>query len=186
MQFGRADSFLFVSRISGPKHNLLQVKLSPGPSTGLVCEELPPLGKGAYARLGREVISAAVLEGIAMANAAYGTSLCPIHIRYVADDSGPESVYGVLAEALIAEVASGRLDLQKGPFPTHSGPFGAASNWQQQQGDPHLHVVQTVPEHLSGITVIRTLLVTTLASAFPERHGTGSRREPRRNTNPAP
>jgi hypothetical protein len=27
-------------------------------------------------------------------------------------DSGPESVYGVLAEALIAEVASGRLNLQ--------------------------------------------------------------------------
>jgi hypothetical protein len=109
MQFGRVDGFLFVSRISGPKHNLLQLKVAQEAISDLVCEELPPLAEAVHQKLDCTAISSAVCDGVAAANSSYGTSFHPVHIRYVADDTGPEGVYRALAEALVAEVASGRL-----------------------------------------------------------------------------
>jgi hypothetical protein len=49
--------------------------------------------------------------GVASANAAYGTELHPIHIRFVANDTGPEDVYRLLAEALVSKVAGGELEV---------------------------------------------------------------------------
>lgn len=40
MQFGSVDGFLYVARITGPTHNLLQLRLSKAAVSFVICEEL--------------------------------------------------------------------------------------------------------------------------------------------------
>lgn len=112
MHFGSVDGFLYVSRITGPTHNLLQLKLSKVPEAGMFCDELPATGSCSHGKLDRAKIEDAVKAGVASANAASGTELHPIHIRYVANDTGPEDVYRLLAEAIVSKVAAGELEVE--------------------------------------------------------------------------
>ena len=109
MQFGIVDGFLYVARITGPTHNLLQLKLSNVPGSPLNCEELFSAGKCNHGELDQTKITDAVKVGVAAANAKSGTMFHPVHIRYVANDTGPEDIYQLLAEALVSKVAAGEL-----------------------------------------------------------------------------
>jgi hypothetical protein len=44
MQFGSVDGFLYVVRITGPTHNLLQLKLSTVPLAAPTCTEMRAAG----------------------------------------------------------------------------------------------------------------------------------------------
>jgi len=112
MQFGSVDGFLYVSRITGPTHNLLQLKLSKVPPSALRCDELHATGACNQGKLDAAKIQEAVKLGVASANAALGTEFYAFHIRYVANDSGPERVYGLLAEVLVSKVAAGELEVE--------------------------------------------------------------------------
>lgn len=109
MQFGSVDGFLYVARITGPTHNLLQLKISTIAPPVLSCDELGAAGGCNHGKLDPTKIQDAVRMGVASANAAYGTDFHPVHIRYVSNDTGPEDVYRLLAEVLVSRVATGKL-----------------------------------------------------------------------------
>jgi hypothetical protein len=109
MQFGHTDGLLVASLITGPRHFLLQLRLSNEGLDAVPCESLPAFGSCQHGELDPGLIVEAVLGGMAEANQRFGSKFHPSHIRYVSNDSGPEDVYGVLAAALVKEVASGRL-----------------------------------------------------------------------------
>jgi len=111
MRFGQTDGFLVASLITGSKHVLLQLRLANEAQAVVPCEALPAIGNFPHRELDAGLIAEAVLNGVAEANARVGSSLYPSHVRYVSDDTGPEGVYGVLAAALVEEVASGRMAL---------------------------------------------------------------------------
>lgn len=81
MQFGSVDEFLYVARITGPKHNLLQLKLSKAPGSPLNCEELPSAGRCNHGELDQAKVTDAVKAGVAAANAKSGTVFYPVHIK---------------------------------------------------------------------------------------------------------
>lgn len=107
MQFTQIGEFLAVSRITGPAHNLLQLKVTTAPVAAPACDALPAIGKHAPSQLNEALVVAAVAAGLSEANARLGTSYAASHIRYVVDDSLPESVYAHLAAALVTHLASG-------------------------------------------------------------------------------
>lgn len=109
MQFGSVDGFLYVARITGPTHNLLQLKISTIAPSVLSCDELRAAGGCNHGKLDPAKIQEAVRMGVAAANTAYGTEFHSVHIRYVSNDSGPEDVYRLLAEVLVSRVATGEL-----------------------------------------------------------------------------
>jgi hypothetical protein len=111
MRFGQTDGFLVASLITGPKHALLQLRLAKERLAVVPCDPLPAIGDCRHRELDAGLIVEAVLKGVAEANERIGSQFYPTHVRYVSDDTGPEGIYGVLAAALVEEVASGRLVL---------------------------------------------------------------------------
>lgn len=111
MRFGQADGFLLASLITGPKHVLLQLRLAKEKLVEVPCEPLPAVGNCHHRELDAGLIMEAVFSGVAEASERSGSTFYPSHVRYVSNDTGPEGVYGVLAAALVEEVASGRLAL---------------------------------------------------------------------------
>lgn len=107
MQFVRVGEYLAVSRITGPHHNLLQVRLSSGVQEKPHCERLPPMGRCVHERLDEEELIGRVLEGVSQANERLGTWYSVTHIRYVENDTKPEMVYGFLVLKLIEHMESG-------------------------------------------------------------------------------
>jgi hypothetical protein len=107
MRYVRLGEFLAVSRITGPTHNLLQLKLLSSPAGDLVCEQLAGQGGCRHAPLDEESLIRFVLEGVQLANSRLGTSYAVSHIRYVQDDTPPEAIYGFLATSLLEHLHSG-------------------------------------------------------------------------------
>jgi hypothetical protein len=107
MHYVRLGEFLSVSRITGPAHNLLQLKLLPSPAGELVCEQLARQGGCRHPPLDEESLIEFVLEGVELANRRLGTSYAVSHIRYVRDDTPPEAIYGFLATSLLEHLHRG-------------------------------------------------------------------------------
>jgi len=107
MQFVRKDDLLSVARITGSHDNLLQLRLSTSSATSPVVECLPAHRSFNRGTLDLNKVLAAVLEGLAAVNRELGTSYSATHIRYVPNDSPPETVYGFLAASLVHHLASG-------------------------------------------------------------------------------
>ena len=97
MQFSRNGHAVQVVRITGPAHNLLRLELGTAPGA-LGVRVLDGTGP---TLLGADQVAREVLNGVADANAALGTSVGVRGITYVASDSPPTSVYRDLARALI-------------------------------------------------------------------------------------
>lgn len=106
MHFSRDDKFFSASRVTGPTHNLLQIRLSKDAAPILDCERLPPQGSCVHAPLDEAKVVAAVLEGIAIANKELGADYAVTHIRYVENDTPPEAVYALLARSIIQRIES--------------------------------------------------------------------------------
>jgi len=107
MHFSRVGKFFAVSRVTGPRHNLLQLCLSESAEDKPVLECLPAIGNCTHATLDPDKLLAAVIEGVTTANNEFGTTFSAAHIRYVANDTSPEIVYGFLALSIVRHLVSG-------------------------------------------------------------------------------
>ncbi|MFC5524114.1 hypothetical protein ACFPPA_00005 [Rhodanobacter ginsengisoli] len=107
MQFVRKGDLLSVARITGSHDNLLQLRLSTGAAASPVVECLPGRRSFNHETLDLNKVLVAVLEGLAAVNQELGTSYSATHIRYVPNDSPPETVYGFLAMSLVRHFATG-------------------------------------------------------------------------------
>lgn len=101
MRFDSVGDYLVVSRITGPHHNMLQLRLAHSQQGAVERQAMVQPPASATRALDAEQVVAAVLDGVASANDRLGTRLAVTHIRFVADDSKPESIYRMLAEALV-------------------------------------------------------------------------------------
>ncbi|WP_115561027.1 hypothetical protein [Xanthomonas arboricola] len=106
MHFVRLGEFLATSRITGPTHNLLQIRLG-GSGDALVCERLPATGECRHAPLADDQLIKHVIDGVAAANQQLGTTYVVSHIRYVENDTPPEVVYGFMARRIVEHLHSG-------------------------------------------------------------------------------
>src|SRR4051812_786363 len=116
MRITRLGEFYVAQRITGPQHNLLQLELHDGilPSYRERIEALPAIG-GSAVRLDGARIRTEVLAGVAEANAALASSFTVIAIRFVEDDTPPESFYRFLAYKIIKAVAEGLVPFRNPP-----------------------------------------------------------------------
>jgi hypothetical protein len=105
MQFVRLGKYFAVARITGPTHNLLQVRFSNKGDSAVVCECLAPREPGPT--LDEANLVANVLNGVVRANQKFRLSHQVTHIRYIATDSNPESTYEQLAYKLVERLAEG-------------------------------------------------------------------------------
>lgn len=115
MQFVCDGELLGVFRITGPTHNLLLIHLVEGLGVETTVECLPAIGHDKRAALDDGAVLQAVHNGVAQANMQHGTAYAVSRVRYVQDDSKPESVYELLAQAIVARRVAG-------------GAFGASPN----------------------------------------------------------
>jgi hypothetical protein len=107
MQFSRVGDFLAASQITDLRHNLLQLRLSEAPQGIPVSECLPPVGQRKGEPLDESELIANVLQGVSEANSRLGSHHSVTHIRYVEDDTKPESVYAYLTIKLVEHLESG-------------------------------------------------------------------------------
>ena len=116
MQFTKIGEYLSASRITGPRHNLLMVKVSSGLQEAVTCECMPAIGKCVHEPLDESELVKSVLNGVADANATYKSNYCITHIKYVANDTKPEKVYGIMAFRIIEKIESdGEFDVGISP-----------------------------------------------------------------------
>jgi hypothetical protein len=101
MHFTRHDEYFAVTRIAGPRHNLLQLRFGTESRDEPVCECLPPIGTCEHAPLDPQALVEHVQAGVDEANERFGSAHRVTHIRYVENDTGPEEVYALLASSIV-------------------------------------------------------------------------------------
>jgi hypothetical protein len=99
MHFSRDNEWYQVSRITGPTHNKLGLKFGPSGGSRPPIEALL-IGNG-EAKIVADEVQQQVLEGVAEANAEFGTDYQIAAILYVVNDTPSPSVYRMLARYLI-------------------------------------------------------------------------------------
>lgn len=104
MQYGKVGPFLSASRITGPKHNILQLELGSAAEGGPAIERLGPTDSDL---LSEGAVLNAVLEGVAAANQRFARSWTISRMRYAPGDSPPEAVYAHLAYSILVTWAVG-------------------------------------------------------------------------------
>lgn len=108
MHFSQRDTFYQISRITGPTHNFLALDLAEhNEYSKPAIEQLPPHGECRHAPLDEQRLLDAVIEGVEQANRRFGTHFIVRAVRYVANDTGPETVYGYLALSIVERLHSG-------------------------------------------------------------------------------
>lgn len=103
----RKGDYLSVTRETGNQWNCLMIRIDEGHVGRPTC--VPIEGHGSWPErplLESEVVDA-VLSGILEANERLGTSYKVSHVRYVDNDSPPESIYSYLASSLINRLHRG-------------------------------------------------------------------------------
>lgn len=104
MHFTQLDEYIVVSRITGPRHNLLQLRLCEGRQKQPFCEKLPSANTCKHELLAESEVIASICAGVAEANQRLGTGYAVTHIRYIDSDTKPESIYGEMAIKLIEHI----------------------------------------------------------------------------------
>ncbi|MEI2431629.1 hypothetical protein RDV84_10615 [Lysobacter yananisis] len=107
MFYSRQGEYLTVSRITGPRHNLLQLRLTQDPNAEPRVERMPAVGTCVHGPLSDQAVLDAVMAGIAHANAELGTAYAIDRARFIDNDCPPEGVYGMLAALVIRRLHSG-------------------------------------------------------------------------------
>lgn len=107
MTFSVIDGRFYVSRITGPTHNLLGLRLSKQPASGVTIVKLPPVHPGRHNPMDEAQLQAAVMAGIGAANRECGTKWHVAEIAYVEDDTPMYSQYQICANAVVKRLASG-------------------------------------------------------------------------------
>lgn len=101
MQFSRSGDAVQVVRITGPAHNLLRLELGATPGS----IQVQNLDRSGPALLQASEVEREVMNGVADANAALGTSIVVHGICYVSSDTPPVAIYRDLARALVERFA---------------------------------------------------------------------------------
>jgi len=104
MHYSRVERFLSVSRITGPKHNILQLEVN---GAGCGTPAIERLGPSDANSLSEEAVVAAVMEGVAAANERFARDWRVSRMRYAPADSAPETVYAHLAYSILATWEAG-------------------------------------------------------------------------------
>jgi len=104
MHYSRVGHFLSASRITGPKHNILQLELSADAGGIPAIERLGPSDTSS---LSEEAVVSAVMEGVAAANHRFARNWTISRMRYAPADSAPEAVYAHLAYSILATWEAG-------------------------------------------------------------------------------
>lgn len=104
MQYSRVEQFLSASRITGPKHNILQLELGAAAGGKPAIERLGPSDKDS---LSEDTVVSAVMEGVAAANQRFARSWSVSRLRYAPADSAPETVFAHLAYSILATWEAG-------------------------------------------------------------------------------
>ena len=106
MHFTRHEEFYAVSRIAGPRHNLLQLRFGGEGVLEPVCECLPPIGTCEHEPLDVRALIDHVQAGVDEANERFGSAHRVTHIRFVENDTGPEEIYALLASSIVERIES--------------------------------------------------------------------------------
>jgi len=107
MEITEEGSFYRASMATGPRHNTLLLSFADGPSQGNPrIKTLSPIGGCQHSPLNPAAVLEAVLEGVERGNEKRNTHYRVADIRYVENDTGPESVYGHLAEKIVEHMAA--------------------------------------------------------------------------------
>jgi hypothetical protein len=107
MLYSRQGEYLTISRITGPSHNLLQLRLTEVLDAEPQIERMPAMGTCVHGPLSDQAVLDSVKAGIAHANAELGTAYAIDRVRFVDNDCPPEGVYGMLAALVIRRLHSG-------------------------------------------------------------------------------
>ena len=107
MQFTKKESFLCASRITGPRHNYIEIELANGKQGIPTCERLKPMGTCKHEPLIEAEIIKHVQQAVLEANLKYSKEYCVTHIRYVENDTKPEVIYGALVLKIISHLEQG-------------------------------------------------------------------------------
>jgi hypothetical protein len=102
MHFSRDHEWYQVSLTTGPTHNRLGLKFGESGSSQPTMEALS-VGDG-EAKIVAEEVQQQVLEGVAEANAEFGTDYQIAAIRYVMNDTPSSFIYRILARFLIRQL----------------------------------------------------------------------------------
>lgn len=103
MHFSRDGDWYQATRITGPSHNLLALKLSePGASEPIV-ERLSVSNEAPV--IDADDVQRQVLEGVTEANAELGTNYHVAAIRFVTTDTPSFSIYRSLAKVIVEKLA---------------------------------------------------------------------------------
>lgn len=104
----KEGAFYRASRVTGPTHNVLELRFvdaaqEAGATPGV--EALPPVGPGRHEPLGPETVLRAAVGGVEEANRDFGAGLRVALVRYASDDTPPERAYGTTAYAVAGKIA---------------------------------------------------------------------------------
>lgn len=108
MNFSIVEGRHCVSRVTGPTHNFLGLRLSKLLTERVTVLKLPPVRKGGDGRLDEAQLQAAVIAGVEIANRECGTEWHVTEIAYIADDTPVYSQYELCARAVIKQLAAGK------------------------------------------------------------------------------
>ena len=120
MHFIRMGEYLAASRVTGPRHNLLMLRLESGVQAKPICECLPPRGGSTHEPLNEAEVVASILEGVAEANKRLSSNQAVTHVRYVANDTKPEAIYRYLALKILEHLHSGGEFAEAPPRPSEA------------------------------------------------------------------
>lgn len=108
MDFSKSRRFYLVSRITGPTHNLLIIRLvRSDENVEPAVQMLPPNGGCGCGPLDANAVLDNVLNGAAEANAEFGTNYKVAEVRFVEDDSRNETIYAYMTKKLIEHIERG-------------------------------------------------------------------------------
>lgn len=100
------DGLYSAQHVTGPTHNILQLKLGRGPARDFGVVVLPPVGTHRdHAGLTSEDVVVPIRDGVARANSELGTDFAVLEARIVEDDSPQPAVYEYIARKIIEEAA---------------------------------------------------------------------------------
>lgn len=107
MRFYKKDDTYIVTRITGPHHNYLGLRVAEGSGNESTIQ-LIDLEKGDRKTLNGDDIRSSVAQGIKDANILFGTSYFASTISYISSDTNNLDIYRKLAFSIVEGIFLGK------------------------------------------------------------------------------
>jgi hypothetical protein len=118
VQFSKVGDRLQASRITGPTHNFLGLRVDVAMPERLLIARLQPIGKRGPSGIDEAKLVEAVMAGVARANSENGTSWHIVEITYVEDDTPVYGQYEICAHAIVQRLSRGEPFIQSASEPS--------------------------------------------------------------------